>query len=93
MTSSILSSLVVILAIPFAAVSILLHNRPILQYPFLWVASDLYTRSLLILTSEQRARKAQGIREAAIKSRQKGSEVTAVLLDDLARITSMSVAA
>ena len=86
----ILSIIATAAAVPFVLLSIVFNGRPTLQNPALWVASDLYSRGILLLTPEERAQRAKKIYTNAAKARQKGSHAAADLLDAFAAAWSVA---
>ena len=89
----ILSIITTATAIPFILLSIAFNGRPTFQNPALWIASDLYSRGILLLTPEERAQHAKKIYTNAADARQKGNRAAADLLEAVAAVTARSVAA
>jgi len=89
----IIANMVAALAVPFVLLGIIFHNRPTLQTPCIWIASDLYARALLLLTPQEREQHAKKIWAAATDARQKGNTPAADLLDAVAAVAVLAVAA
>jgi hypothetical protein len=89
----IIARMVAALAVPFVLLGIVFSGRPTLQGPCIWIASDLYSRALLLLTREERERYAKKLAATADAARQKGKIPTADLLDAFTAVAIWSVAA
>jgi hypothetical protein len=89
----IIANVVAAIAIPFILLGVAFSGRPTLQAPCIWIASDLYTRALLLLTPQEREQHAKKLYAAAAARRQKGEIPTADLLDKVAAVAAWSVAA
>ncbi len=91
----IIANMVAATAVPFVLLGVVFAGRPTLQNPALWVASDLYTRALLLLTPQERERYAKKLAAAGADARQKGKIANADLLDAFTAVavTACSVAA
>jgi hypothetical protein len=89
----IIATMVAALSVPFILLGIIFHGRPTLQNPCITIASDLYTRALLLLTREEREGYAKKLAATAAEARQKGKTAHADLLDALVVVAVWSVAA
>jgi hypothetical protein len=89
----IIANVVAATAVPFVLLGIVFAGRPTLQGPCIWIAGDLYTRALLILTREERERYAKKLADAAADARQKGKIANADLLDAFTAVAAWAVAA
>jgi hypothetical protein len=87
----IIATMVAALSVPFVLGGIIFHGRPTLQGPCIWIASDLYTRALLILTPQEREGYAKKLAATAAEARQKGRIAHADLLDALVPVAVWSV--
>lgn len=86
MMTRILATAVALAALPFIVLALVSGRWPRVQNAALFVGSDIWSRSILFLTREQRIEQAAKMLAAANASRLKGSHGTAVALENLAGI-------
>jgi hypothetical protein len=89
----IIATMVAALAVPFVLLGRAFSGRPTLQTPALWIATELYTRALLLLTPQEREQYAKKLYAKAEEARQKGEGATADLLDAFVAVAVVAVAA